>query len=207
MLPTPSRPRALTRALVGVLAPAAALLALAPAPAHAADGRYTSDTTGVVTVRNSAGQTIFTCTSLYQQGTTVSATAGQLPRKADYTAAVRNGSTCQRPNGEQGMLIGGDIASIGIVYYTQTAYNPATGVVSLIGNKSTPYGISYLSDGCRFDFDKIIATYTVGTKSLKYISATARPYTTANNDGSIGCPGVKANETITFDAEFKLVLS
>ncbi|MBW8480969.1 hypothetical protein [Actinomadura parmotrematis] len=216
MRPTPARPPAPTRALA-LAAAAAAPLALAAPAAHAAtttwkvvnpaaDGRYASTTTAGLTARNAAGKTIFTCAEAYQQGTLASVTstaASPLLAKADYTAAT-SATACKGPNGEQGMLLGGTIASIGVVYYSPTGYDAATGTTSLIGKKSVPIGISFLADDCRFDFDKITATYTNGTRVLKYTGAVAHAYTNTNADGSVGCPGVTTGGTLTFTGGFTL---
>ncbi|MFC9978000.1 hypothetical protein ACFVH6_44545 [Spirillospora sp. NPDC127200] len=216
MRPTPSASRALSCALA--LSATSLALTVPTTAAHAAtttwkvanpsaNGRYTATTTGAVTVRNSAGQTVFTCSSVYQQGAApnlTSTAAAPTLAKADYTISQSaSGQACQRPNGKPGTLLGGP-PNGATVFYTPTGYNAATGTTSLTGNRSAAFALVFYADDCRVELSKIAASYTNSTRTLKYTSATAIPFTTANNDGSIGCAGVANNETVSITADFKL---
>ncbi|MQY06696.1 hypothetical protein [Actinomadura macrotermitis] len=192
MLPTPSRTRTLTRALVGVLAPAAALVALTPAPAHAATGDYRAVTTTAVTVRNAAGQVVFTCPMVNQLGTMYGMTSGV----ASVYLELTQGLDCPTFTGEKGALYGNSGFGFGYINFTSTGYDATTGVTKLIGNRAYSEGIIFSATNCRINFNKFVATYNNRTQIMKYTSATAE---------SGGCYTVlRTPQTVTFDAEFKL---
>ncbi|MFB4302123.1 hypothetical protein [Actinomadura sp. NTSP31] len=209
-------PRPLSRHIALAAAAAAPLALSAPAiAAHAAtttwkvvnpaaDGKYTTASTGTVTVKNQAGATLLTCSSVQQWGQMASRTA------TGATASLGNvsdtvGTTCTRPGGGTAVMLGNVAVGVGPISYTATGYDAATGTTTLSGTQSSPYGITVLADDCRFSFGKITASYANDTQVLKYNSAVAAPFTTANNDGSVGCAGVRAaGETITFTGGFKV---
>ncbi|MDL4813393.1 hypothetical protein [Actinomadura opuntiae] len=170
----------------------------------AADGKYTTASTGTVTIKNQAGATLLTCTSVQQWGQLASRTVTGATASLG-TADGTVGSPCTRPGGSTAVILGTLAAGVGPIYYTATGYNAATGTTTLSGAQSSPYGITIFADDCRFSFGKITASYDNATQILKYGSAVATPFATANNDGSVGCAGVRASgETITFTGEFKV---
>ncbi|GAA2130296.1 hypothetical protein [Actinomadura napierensis] len=213
-------PRPLSRRFsqhIALAAAAAAPLALsAPAvAAHAAtttwkvvnpaaDGKYTTASTGTVTIKNQAGATLVTCTSVKQWGQMASRTAtGATTSLGTNTDTL--GSPCTRPGGGTAVILGNVGVGVGPISYTATGYDAATGTTTISGAQSSPFGITIFADDCRFSFGKIAASYANGTQTLKYNSAVATPFTTANNNGSVGCAGVRASgETITFTGEFKV---
>jgi hypothetical protein len=217
-------PRPLTRRFprhIALAAAVAAPLALtAPAvAAHAAtttwkvvnpasDGKYTATSTGTMTLKNQAGETLLTCTSVQQWGqiagrTTTGATAAL--GTADGTMSAGANPPCTRPDGSTAVIMGTEIAGVGAFYYTATGYDAASGTTTITGVRSSPYGILVMADDCRFWFDKIKATYDNDTQTLTYNSAVATPFDTTNTDGSVGCAGVSSSgETITFSSAFKV---
>lgn len=206
-------PRPLSRHIALAAAAAAPLALSAPAvAAHAAattwtvvnpaaDGSYDAVSTGTMTIKNQAGATLLTCTSVQQWGQLPSRTSTGATASLGYTDGTI-GSPCTRPGGGTATLIGTPTAGVGPIYYTATGYNAATGTTTISGAQSSPYGILVMADDCRFSFGKISASYDNDTHTLKYNSAVATPFTTANTDGSVGCAGVGAGETITFTGEF-----
>ena len=168
----------------------------------AADGTYDATSTGSVTIKNQAGATLLTCTSVQQWGELPSRTSTGATAALGRTYGTI-GSPCTRPGGGTAVLIGTETAGVGPIYYTATGHDAATGRTTISGAQSSPYGILVMADDCRFSFGDISASYDNATRTLTYTGAVATPFTTANTDGSVGCAGVAASgETITFTGEF-----
>ncbi|WP_067478996.1 hypothetical protein [Actinomadura hibisca] len=206
-------------ATAATAATAAAPLALST-PAHAAvttwkvvnpaaDGAYTADADGTLTIKNKAGTTLLTCKTIVRQSGNVAsktATGSTLNLGAAIQTVSQGNNGCRRPNGGQAFIIQGLVAGTsGPLNYTATGYDAATGTTTLTGKKSNAHGLMVLSDDCRFSMSDIAATYTNGTRILKYSSAVGTPFTSTNTNGSVGCPGVAAGEAITYGGfDFKV---
>ncbi|MFV2176720.1 hypothetical protein ACFHW2_18250 [Actinomadura sp. LOL_016] len=203
---------------LALAATAAAPLALGVSalPAHAAvttwkvvnpaaNGWYTAETTGPMTIKNEAGATLVTCSTVKQAGPMASGTSTgtTAPVGSAYTTV---GSPCTRPDGTAATIYGNyEALNLGRVHYTATGYDAATGTTALTGSQGSPWGITIFAENCHFSFSGISASYDNDTRTLKYTSATAVPYPQANEDGSTGCPGVSADgEAVTFTGEFKV---
>lgn len=207
----------LSRTLALAATAAMPLALAAPAlPAHAAagtwkvvnpaaNGWYTAETTGSLTIKNEAGATLVTCSTVEQGGPMASATSTGTTMTVG-SAYMTAGAPCTRPDGAAASIVGNyEAMNLGRINYVATGYDAATGTTALTGNLGSPWGITVFSDNCKFSFSGINASYRNSTRTLKYDSATAVPYPAANEDGSTGCPGVGATgEDITFTGEFKV---
>lgn len=171
----------------------------------AANGWYTAETTGSMTIKNAAGATLVTCATVKQTGPMASRTSTGATA-AVGSAYITAGTPCTRPDGTAATLYGNyEAMNLGRVDYTATGHDAATGTTALKGSQGSPWGITVFADDCRFSFGGINASYDNDTRTLKYTSATAVPYPQANEDGSTGCPGVSADgEAVTFTGEFEV---
>ncbi|OLT29567.1 hypothetical protein BJF79_10590 [Actinomadura sp. CNU-125] len=209
----------LSSRILALAATAAAPLALGATalPAHAAtttwtvvnsdpNGYYLAESTGSMTIKNEAGETLVTCPAVTQSGPMADGPRTGTTAIVGYAETTID-TECTRPNGSVAPMVGyypglGN----GRLRYVATDYDAATGTTTLRGDLYSPWGITVFGDNCKFAFGDVNATYNNNTQILKYTTGTALPYTTANEDGSTGCPGgVDADgETVTFTGEFKV---
>lgn len=202
------------RALVAItlVVPLAAVLT-ATAPAHAdaealswtitnpnTDGKFTA-VSGLLTVKNKAGTTLFTCPSLKSTGSMHSGTSNWATLgKMETTAAA----TCTGPNGTIWNATG---AMAGDSYLIANSYNAATGTTSITnGPNSTSLNIVFnrkdSTPPCGFFTRSTAMTYTNATSTLKTTTAVVKVGT---SDNVPVCDGLlTTGDTITFATEYKV---
>ncbi|MEU8900414.1 hypothetical protein [Nocardia sp. NPDC048505] len=156
---------------------------------------------GLVTVKNKAGTTLFTCAGLTSTGTLLPGPrSGTGLGSIDTTAAT----TCTAPDGTIWNATG---AMTGDSLLVGKSYNAATGTSSIInGPNSTAVNITFTSRNttrrCGFFTRSTAMTYTNATATLKATTAVVK---LATSSGTPVCQGLLTpDETITFDAEYKV---
>ncbi|GAA2171581.1 hypothetical protein [Actinomadura napierensis] len=205
---TSSRPGAMSprRSLPVLVAAAAAPLALATPAAHAATSTWrvttTADTsfksTADVTLRTAAGATLFTCAGAGQYGS-----IPKLTSAAATPVVIKTGNvigTCADSHGTRSTFFGGTPA-FGTIGYTATGYNATTGTSTLTGANTDgiPITVAFSTADCAIYINKIAATYTNSTHTLKLTSGTVSRV-------SAGCFAgtVKVNDTLVLTGDFKM---
>ncbi|WP_019632167.1 hypothetical protein [Actinomadura atramentaria] len=204
--------RLLPRTLALAAAPVA-LAAVAALPAHAAtttwttynpsaDDKFTATSTGPLTLKNAAGQTLVSCDSLKEWGSMTSATPPAGWALAALTS--RQGINCVGPGGASATVLSGTFVSENVSVVGRS-YNAATKTATLSIEGSTwGNGLVIISQNCSFAVSKTNATYANDTQTLKYTTGTAKLSVNAN--GPNGCPTLlkTEGESITFNTELKV---
>ncbi|MFC4907736.1 hypothetical protein [Actinomadura gamaensis] len=194
------------RALPVVVAAATVPLALAAPAAYAATSTWhvttTADTafktTADVALRTAAGTTLFTCAGAGQYGWVPALTSTAATPVVVKTNNVVG--TCADSQGTRSSFFGGTPA-FGTIGYTATGYNATTGTTALTAANTDgiPITVAFSTPGCQINLNKLAATYTNSSHTLKLTSGTVSSVTA-------GCFGgtVKAGDTLTLTGDFKL---
>ncbi|WP_106396423.1 hypothetical protein [Actinocorallia populi] len=167
-----------------------------------ADGAFT--TSGPLTVKNSAGRTLFTCANvpLIGEMKSQSTTSGQhLGKFTSYHRISCTGAGGEEWAGMLGVMVGPS-------YFRATGFNAATGTTTVTHSGMTPatpaYMFSQVGAGatCAFFVQSVAGTYSNATSTLKTTTAQTRLGTPEGQEPY--CQGMLTEgETIAFDGALK----
>ncbi|GAA0963164.1 hypothetical protein [Actinocorallia libanotica] len=167
-----------------------------------ADGSFT--TSGPLTAKNAAGQTLFTCANIPLKGTMASRSTTYGQSLGKFTAHYQ--ITCAAPDGKAWFGVLG--TGIGPSYFKATAFNAATGTTTVTHLGNTPATPVYIfseqnsNPDCAFFVMSVAGTYSNATSTLKTTSALTRIGTAEGQTPR--CQGrLTEGETITFDGALK----
>lgn len=167
-----------------------------------ADGSFT--TSGPLTAKNAAGQTLFTCANIPLKGTMASGSTTYGQSLGKFTAYYQ--MACTAPDGKAWFGILG--TAIGPSYFRATAFNAATGTTTVTHGGYTPATPVYIfseqnsNPDCAFFVMSVAGTYSNATSTLKTTSALTRLGTAEGQTPR--CQGrLTEGETITFDGALK----
>ncbi|GAA2726106.1 hypothetical protein [Actinocorallia aurantiaca] len=167
-----------------------------------ADGKFT--TSGPLTVKNAAGQKLFTCANVPLIGVMGSQSTPYGQTLGKFTSYYQ--ISCTGAGGEEwaGMLG----TMIGPSYFRATAFNASTGTTTVTHSGYTPatpvYIFSQVGAGstCAFFVMSVAGTYSNATSTLK--TTTAQTDLGTPEGGEPHCQGMLAEgETVTFDGALK----
>jgi hypothetical protein len=186
---------------LAAVATAAALLPALPADAATTTWKVANPnsngtwkaTAPRLTLRNAAGDTLFTCENLTLEGQMQSKT---YTKSSPMIGMIMNGDPVDCDNGYNVQFPrSGWYSGLGA-----NGYNTATGTTSI---DTGIYQYFITSPDCTFITENTALTYTNGTSTLKMLTADAVVGT--NTDGSPNCAGTVANgEKLTLDVDFKV---
>ncbi|GAA2726100.1 hypothetical protein [Actinocorallia aurantiaca] len=164
-----------------------------------ADGSFNA-VSGSLTVKNSAGETLFTCQSIDAGGTmqSRSITSTATPVLGQFTWARANSCV----DGGGGSWVGSLAGSYVFHYFNAAGYNAATGTTTF--NQLQPSLFNFYTAGssrCFFTIKAKGMTYTNATSTLK---TTKAEVLLGNDESGPSCQGLLTQgETITFATEYK----
>ncbi|WP_106397979.1 hypothetical protein [Actinocorallia populi] len=187
-------------ALGGQAAPALAAATTWTVANPNADGSFTAES-GPLTVKNSAGRTLFTCQSVDALGTmpSRSVTSDAGPGLGQFTWASANACTGGDGSAWNGQLGG----SSAFHYFNATKFAAATGTTTF--DQTHPSFFTFYTPGsnrCLFIIKAKGMTYTNATSTLK--TTKAEVLVGNKQDGTPSCQGLLTQgETITFATEYE----
>jgi len=168
-----------------------------------ADGTFSAAAPSL-TVKNSAGQSLFACTGGISFGGTMGSKSNTSATVGRFTSGG-GAQSCAGDNGSAWTVTPGYIVAQNT--FKATGFNASTGTTTLDHSAWTPQSavwiLSSTSAHCAFFVTSAAATYTNSTSVLK--TTTAKVHIPPVQDGSVNCPGLLTEgETITFAAEYKV---